>query len=188
LPKSSVGGIARRFQIAAESIAHLILWLSGFFGSGRCSRIAPEPTTPSSASSIASSTRIPPKAMQRGPPLSTQAGVLDCKLAATALAPDQTGQQKISMRNRDFSFAHFNLSAVLARLGEVDEARAAVQAGLALNPSFTIRRLRDATNAGSDNPIFFARRDRSIEGMRLAGVPERLRLAVEALGNQWPSG
>ena len=36
------------------------------------------------------------------------------------------------------------LAAALARLGELDEARAAVQAGLALDPSFTIRRFRDA--------------------------------------------
>jgi tetratricopeptide (TPR) repeat protein len=74
--------------------------------------------------------------------------------------------------NRNYSVAHFNLAAALARLGELDEARAAVQAGLALNPSFTIRRFRDATSARSDNPTFLAGRDRAIEGMRLAGVPE----------------
>jgi tetratricopeptide (TPR) repeat protein len=74
--------------------------------------------------------------------------------------------------NRNFSFAHFSLAAVLARLGELDEARAAVQAGLVLDPSFTIRRFRDTTNACSDNPIYRAGRDRVIEGMRLAGLPE----------------
>jgi tetratricopeptide (TPR) repeat protein len=74
--------------------------------------------------------------------------------------------------NRNYPFAHFNLSAALARLGELDEAQATVQAGLALDPSFTIRRFRDATNARTDNPTFFAGRDRAIEGMRLAGVPE----------------
>ena len=52
--------------------------------------------------------------------------------------------------------AHFLLAAVLARLGELDEARAAAQAGLALDPSFTIRRFRDATHARSDNPTFLA--------------------------------
>ena len=51
-------------------------------------------------------------------------------------------------------------------------ARAAAQAGLALDPSFTIRRFRDATNARSDNPTFLAGRDRAIEGMRWAGVHE----------------
>jgi tetratricopeptide (TPR) repeat protein len=74
--------------------------------------------------------------------------------------------------NRNHSTAHFVLAAALARLGELDEARATLQAGLALDPNFTIRRFRDATNARSDIPTFLAWRDRVIEGMRLAGVPE----------------
>jgi hypothetical protein len=74
--------------------------------------------------------------------------------------------------NRNYSVAHFELPTALARLEEMDEARAAVQAGLALDTNFTIRRFRDATNARSDNPTFLAGRDRTIEGMRLAGVPE----------------
>jgi TolB-like protein/Flp pilus assembly protein TadD len=44
--------------------------------------------------------------------------------------------------NRNYSIAHFDLAAVLARLGELDQARTTVQAGLALDPTFTIRRLR----------------------------------------------
>jgi hypothetical protein len=74
--------------------------------------------------------------------------------------------------NRNYSFGHFNLAAALARLGELDQARAAVKAGLALDPSFTIRRFRDASNAHSDNPTYRAGRERLIEGMRMAGVPE----------------
>ena len=74
--------------------------------------------------------------------------------------------------NRNHSIAHFNLAAALARLGELDEARAAVQRGLALDPSFTIRRFRDVTHVLGDSPIFLAGRDREIEGMRMAGVPE----------------
>jgi hypothetical protein len=54
----------------------------------------------------------------------------------------------------------------------LDEARAVAQRGVTLDPSFTIRRYRDASNARSDNPTFLAWRDRAIEGMRLAGVPE----------------
>ena len=61
---------------------------------------------------------------------------------------------------------------VLARLGKLDEARAAVNAGLALDPRFTIRRYRDVTYSNSDNPTYRAGRERLIEGMRLAGVPE----------------
>jgi TolB-like protein/Flp pilus assembly protein TadD len=74
--------------------------------------------------------------------------------------------------NRNSSISHFDLAATLARLGELDDAHAAAQAGLALDPGFTIRRFRDVTNALSDNPNFVAGRDRTIEGMRLAGVPE----------------
>jgi len=74
--------------------------------------------------------------------------------------------------NRNYSAAHFFFAAVLARLGELDQARAAVQAGLALDPGFTIRRYRDATSSFSDNPIYLAGCERNIQGMRLAGVPE----------------
>jgi hypothetical protein len=74
--------------------------------------------------------------------------------------------------NRNYSLAHFQLGAVLARLGELEQARAAVQGGLALDPRFTIRRFRDATSTWSDNPTYLAGRDRLIAGMRLAGVPE----------------
>ena len=72
--------------------------------------------------------------------------------------------------NRNYSLAHFQLAAAFARLGKLDEAWAAVNSGLALDPRFTIRRLR--ANAPSDNPIYLAGRERLVEGMRLAGVPE----------------
>ncbi|MBR1236405.1 adenylate/guanylate cyclase domain-containing protein [Bradyrhizobium sp. AUGA SZCCT0182] len=72
--------------------------------------------------------------------------------------------------NRNHSFAHFPLAAMLAQVGELDEARATVQAGLALDPSFTIRRFR--AHVPSDNPILLAVHERIVAGMRLAGVPE----------------
>jgi len=72
--------------------------------------------------------------------------------------------------NRNHPNAHFYLAAVLARLGELDEARATAQAGLALNPSFSIRRFR--TNTPSNNPVYLAGRERVYEGLRMAGVPE----------------
>ena len=72
--------------------------------------------------------------------------------------------------NRNLPFAHFNLAALLAQLGQLDEARAAVQAGLALAPSFTLPRFRNG--AISDNPTYLAGRERIYEGMRMAGVPE----------------
>ena len=64
----------------------------------------------------------------------------------------------------------FYLAAVLAHAGELDEARATAQAGLALNPSFSIRRFR--TNTPSNNPVYLAGRERVYEGLRMAGVPE----------------
>jgi len=66
--------------------------------------------------------------------------------------------------------SHFLLAAILARLGDIDQARATVQAGLAGNPGFTIRRFR--ANPLSDNPTYLAWRERMYEGMRAAGVPE----------------
>jgi TolB-like protein len=72
--------------------------------------------------------------------------------------------------NRNHSGAHFNLAAALAFVGELDEARATVQAGFALNPSFTIRRFR--TNTPSNNPVYLAGRERVCEALRMAGVPE----------------
>jgi len=74
--------------------------------------------------------------------------------------------------NRNYSVMHFHLAAALAWLGKLDEARAAVQAGLALDPTFTIRRIRASFYARSDNPTFLAACERTIEGMRLAWVPE----------------
>jgi len=72
--------------------------------------------------------------------------------------------------NRNFPLAHFHLAEALALLGQLDDARAAAQAGLALDPGFNLRRYR--VNALSDNPVYLAGRDRSYQGMRMAGVPE----------------
>jgi hypothetical protein len=67
-------------------------------------------------------------------------------------------------------FVHFYLAAALAHLGRRDEARAAVQAGLALLPAFTIARVR--AGAATDNPTYLSQRQRIYEGMRIAGIPE----------------
>jgi hypothetical protein len=72
--------------------------------------------------------------------------------------------------NRNYPIAHFGRAAALALCGSLDEARVAAEAGLALDPSFTIRRFRDG--AQSDNPTFLAKRERLYQGMRMAGVPE----------------
>jgi TolB-like protein/Flp pilus assembly protein TadD len=72
--------------------------------------------------------------------------------------------------NRNYPLVHFYLAATLALLGRLDEARSAAQAGLVLDPTFTIRRFR--VGVSSDNPTYLALRERIYEGMRQAGVPE----------------
>jgi TolB-like protein/Tfp pilus assembly protein PilF len=70
--------------------------------------------------------------------------------------------------NRAFHRSHFDLAAALAHLGRLKEARAAVSAGLAVNPRFTLSVVR-ASNF-SDNPTYLARRQRIIDGLRKAGL------------------
>jgi TolB-like protein len=73
--------------------------------------------------------------------------------------------------NRNASIAHFFLAAGLAQLSRIEEARAAIKTGLAMNPMFTINRFR--AGAESDNLTFLTQRERVYEGMRKAGVPEQ---------------
>jgi TolB-like protein/class 3 adenylate cyclase len=72
--------------------------------------------------------------------------------------------------NPNQSMSYFLLAATFVRLGDMNEARAAVQAGLVRNTGFTVRRFR--ANPLSDNPTYLAWRERLYEAMRLAGVPE----------------
>jgi TolB-like protein/class 3 adenylate cyclase/Tfp pilus assembly protein PilF len=72
--------------------------------------------------------------------------------------------------NRNFPLAHFHLAEALAHLGQLDDARAAARAGLALDPGFNLRRYR--VNALSDNPVYLAGRARGYEGLRMAGLPD----------------
>ena len=74
--------------------------------------------------------------------------------------------------NRNYPHAYFRLVAALAQLGRLDEAHAAVKAGLALDPAFTISRARAAWTARSDDPTYLAQLERIFEGMRKAGLPE----------------
>ena len=72
--------------------------------------------------------------------------------------------------NRNYPTRFTYCAATLVELGRLDEAKSEVKAGLALDPNFTLRRYRDA--AQSDNPAFLKGRERIIEDMRKAGVPE----------------
>jgi TolB-like protein/class 3 adenylate cyclase len=72
--------------------------------------------------------------------------------------------------NRNISTAQFHLAAALALRGELGEARTVATTGSALDPAFTLRQFD--CNSPSNNPVLLAGRQRAIEGMRKAGVPE----------------
>jgi TolB-like protein/class 3 adenylate cyclase len=72
--------------------------------------------------------------------------------------------------NPSHSIAHFFLAAALAQLGRAKDSLAETQAGLALNPTFTVRRFVDG--AESDNPVFLKQRHNIYDGLRKAGLPE----------------
>ena len=72
--------------------------------------------------------------------------------------------------SRNYPLSHFYMAAALAHLGRRDEAQAEVKAGLALAPNYSIGRF--LSMAESDNPTYLKQRERILEGLRLAGVPE----------------
>ena len=72
--------------------------------------------------------------------------------------------------NRNFALPHFYLSVALAELDRLDEAAREVREGLAIDPTFTVRRYR--ADEPTDNPIFLTARRRVYDMMRKIGVPE----------------
>src|SRR5277367_5308498 len=109
-------------------------------------------------------------------PYDTEADVWVAYMALAKLyLGDPEGALRLYRRakelNPNYPTGRFNMAATLMELGRLDEARAEVQAGLALNPGFTIRRYR--AGAQSDNPVFLKGREQIIEAMRNAGVPEQ---------------
>ena len=72
--------------------------------------------------------------------------------------------------NPNLPLMHFFLAAALANLGKLKEAKAEAEAGLALDPTFTVRRFD--LSPPSDNPTYLKQHERLVNGMRKAGVPE----------------
>lgn len=72
--------------------------------------------------------------------------------------------------NRSYAPGHFMLAASLAAIGSLEEAQAATREGLALDPTFTIRRLKSWRI--SDDPTFLAGAKRTFQAMLAAGVPK----------------
>ena len=75
--------------------------------------------------------------------------------------------------NRNYPQTYFSVAAALAQLDRLDEARSAVKAGLALNPTYTISRARAAWTAMSDDPTYLTSLEPILDGLRKAGVPEQ---------------
>jgi TolB-like protein/class 3 adenylate cyclase len=75
--------------------------------------------------------------------------------------------------NRNYPIPYFLSAAGLAQLGRLDDAHFAVKAGLALNPTFAISRVRAAWTVMSDNPTYLAQLEPIFDGLRKAGVPEQ---------------
>jgi tetratricopeptide (TPR) repeat protein len=90
-------------------------------------------------------------------------------LGAYEEATTWAGQSVTAYPN--FAIARFFFAAALAQLGRIVEARGEAEAGLALNPGFTIRHFREQPDC--DNPIYLEQRHNIYEGLRKAGVPEQ---------------
>jgi Flp pilus assembly protein TadD len=94
--------------------------------------------------------------------------------AQSYLAADEAAacwyRRSIETNRNVAPFVHFFLAAALAHLGRIAEARASVQAGLALDPNFTLAHFQ--ASSPTDNPTCLAQRARIAEGMRKAGLSE----------------
>ncbi|HZZ22592.1 MAG TPA: adenylate/guanylate cyclase domain-containing protein [Roseiarcus sp.] len=75
--------------------------------------------------------------------------------------------------NPNYPRAYFHLAIALAQLGRIEEAHSSVNAGIAINPSFTVTRARVDWTALSDDPTYLAQLERILHGLRMAGVPEQ---------------
>jgi TolB-like protein len=87
----------------------------------------------------------------------------DCVAAASCF------QRSIEV-NRNNSYGHLALASTLVQLGRLDEAKAALQQGLALDPHLTLSRLR--SNTANPSSASLRGRERFLEGLRIAGMPE----------------
>jgi tetratricopeptide (TPR) repeat protein len=95
-------------------------------------------------------------------------------VAQSYLAADEAAacwfKRSIETNRNVAPFVQFYLAAALAHLKRIEEARASVQAGLALDPDFTLSHFHAC--APTDNPTCLAQRARIAEGMRKAGLPD----------------
>jgi TolB-like protein/class 3 adenylate cyclase len=95
-------------------------------------------------------------------------GIADLFLGRLEPALDRL-RKSVEM-NPNLALSQFFLAAASALNGCAAEAREARNAGLRLDPNFTVARFRN--EARSKNATFLAQRERIYEGLSLAGVPE----------------
>jgi len=95
-------------------------------------------------------------------------GIADLVLGRLQPALDR--MRKSVEINPNVALMQFFLAAASALSGHADEASAARDAGLRLDPNFTVARFRNEQR--SQNPTFLTQRERIYEGLRLAGVPQ----------------
>jgi TolB-like protein/tetratricopeptide (TPR) repeat protein len=95
-------------------------------------------------------------------------GIADLFLGRLAPALDRL-RKSVEM-NPDLALTQFFLAAAAALNGCAAEAREARNAGLRLDPNFTVARFRNEPR--SKNATFLAQRELIYEGLSLAGVPE----------------
>ena len=125
---------------------------------GRCEETEPH---------IAEAVRLSP----RRPALSSwyrMMGIANVFLGRCDRAIEQL-RRSIAM-NSQMPLTRFVLAAALALTGRMTEAGEALDAGLVLDPNFSVARYRN--DRRSDNPVFLQQRERMIEGLRKACVPE----------------
>ena len=96
-------------------------------------------------------------------------------MANLCLAEDDTAVtwlRRSVEANRNLPMAQFWLAAALANLGRQEDATAAVDAALVLDPSVTVGRLQGGLTGMGDNPTFQAQIPHVLEGLRKAGFPK----------------
>jgi TolB-like protein len=100
--------------------------------------------------------------------------MINAGVAQSYLAADEPAvywfKRAIETNPNVAAFVHVYLAAALAHLGRIEEARASMQTGLAVDPNFTLSHFHASTP--TDNSACLAQRARIGEGMRRAGLPE----------------
>ena len=101
--------------------------------------------------------------------------MINAGVAQSYLAADEAAvhwfKRAIETNPNVAAFVYIYLAAALAHLGRIEEARASIQTGLAIEPNFTLAHFH--ASSPTDNPTCLAQRARIAEGMRHAGLPER---------------